>query len=318
MTVGRTLPPHEDTRLAEHEPNPRTALAAGVLCYLIWGFVPLAFQAMGKLGAGSWEILSHRTLWGAPTALAFVIAARQWPQVLGVFRNPRLLAGLTLSAALIAVNWIVFIWAVNSGRVLESSLGYYITPLFNMAAGVFLFRERLDRLGLFAMALAAVGVVVQAFALGHPPWVSLVLALSFGAYGVVRKKVTADAQTGLFIECLLLAVPSAAYVLWLAGQGHSHFGAAPALTLWLIAAGPITAVPLVLFSWAARRIPLSVMGFLQFIGPTIAFAIGVSQGEAFSALRGVSFAFIWGGAAVFTYGAWRRARALSAALQSAA
>lgn len=288
----------------------RTALGAGILCYFIWGFVPLAFQAIGHLGVGPWETLAHRTIWGAPTALIFVLLARQWTQVAGVFRQPKVLAWLALSAGLIAVNWMVFIWAVNSGRVLESSLGYYITPLINMAAGTLLFRERMDRIGVAAIILAVVGVVIQAAALGHLPLVSLALALSFGGYGVVRKQVAADAQTGLFIECLLLAVPSFFFVLWLEGQGDGHFLASPATIGWLIASGPITAVPLVLFAWAARRIPLSFMGFLQFIGPTIAFAIGVSQGEAFTPLRAISFVFIWTGAAVFTYGAWRRSRAL--------
>ena len=296
--------------MTQPTPIDRTALGAGILCYFIWGFVPLAFQAIGHLGVGPWETLAHRTIWGAPTALIFVLLASQWTQVVAVFRRPKVLAWLALSAGLIAVNWMVFIWAVNSGRVLESSLGYYITPLINMAAGTLLFRERMDRIGVTAIVLAVVGVVIQAVALGHLPLVSLALALSFGGYGVVRKQVAADAQTGLFIECLLLAVPSFFFVLWLEGQGDGHFLASPATIAWLMASGPITAVPLVLFAWAARRIPLSFMGFLQFIGPTIAFAIGVSQGEAFTPLRAISFVFIWTGAAVFTYGAWRRSRAL--------
>jgi chloramphenicol-sensitive protein RarD len=283
-------------------------LGAGLACYLIWGFVPLAFQAIGRLGVGPWEILAHRTLWGAPTALIFVLMAGQWKQVVGVFSNSRLLAGLLVSSALIAANWSVFIWAVNSGRVLESSLGYYITPLINMAAGVLLFRERMDRVGMAAIALAVLGVAIQALALGQLPWVSLVLGFSFGAYGIVRKQMTADAQTGLFVECLLLAIPSLFYAIWLAGQGQGHFGATTPATLWLIAAGPITAAPLVLFSWAARRIPLSAMGFLQFIAPTISFAIGLAEGEAFTPLRALSFVFIWGGAMTFALGAWRRAR----------
>lgn len=294
--------------------NDNTPLAAGLLCYLIWGFVPLAFQAIGHLGVGSWEILAHRTLWGAPTALVFVLLARQGRQVLEVFRNPRLLAGLALSTALIATNWIVFIWAVNSGHVLESSLGYYITPLINMAAGVAMFRERMDRIGVAAIALAMVGVIAQALALGQLPWISLVLAISFGAYGIVRKQVAADAQTGLFIECLLLAIPSLAFAVWLASKGQGHFGAGLPVTLWLIASGPITAVPLVLFSWAARRIPLSAMGFLQFIAPTISFVIGLAEGEAFTPLRGVSFAFIWAGAALYAFGAWRRSRRVALAV----
>ena len=155
--------------MAQDEPVNSAALGAGLACYLIWGFVPLAFQAIGRLGVGPWEILAHRTLWGAPTALAFVLMARQGRQVLRVFSNPKLLGGLLLSSGLIAANWIVFIWAVNSGRVLESSLGYYITPLINMAAGVLLFRERFDRVGVAAIALAVLGVVIQAVAVGVAP-----------------------------------------------------------------------------------------------------------------------------------------------------
>ena len=287
----------------------RTAVLAGVGCYLIWGFVPLAFQAMGHLGIKPPEILAHRTLWGAPTALLFVLLAGQGRQVLSALRSPSVLGPLLLSSLLIGTNWIVFMGAVSSGRVLETSLGYYITPLLNMAAGAVIFRERFDRAGVAAIALAAVGVALQAMALGRLPWVSLALALSFGAYGILRKRVAADAQTGLFIECLLMAIPSLGFVIWQAGHGQSHFGTTPPATLWLIAAGPITAIPLVLFSWVARRISMSSLGFLQFIGPTIGFGIGLAEGEALTPLRILSFAFIWGGAVVYAYGAWRRARA---------
>ena len=290
----------------------RLALGAGVACYLIWGVVPLVFQAIGRLGVGSWEILAHRSLWGAPTALLFVLMARQGGQALGVFAKPRVLGWLSVSAALIGANWSLYIWAVNSGHVLECSLGYYITPLINMAAGALIFRERIDRFGLFAIALAGVGVTLQAVALGHLPVISLALALTFGAYAIVRKRVDADAQTGLFIECLLLAVPSVAFLVWLQAEGQSHFVGGSTATLWLLACGPITALPLMLFSWSARRIPLSLMGFLQFMGPTIAFAIGVSQGEAFTPLRAVSFVFIWGGAVVYAWGVWHRSRPAAA------
>jgi chloramphenicol-sensitive protein RarD len=194
--------------------------------------------------------------------------------------------------------------------VLETSLGYYIIPLLAMAAGALIFQERIDRLGAGAIALAGVGVALQAVALGRLPIVSLVLALSFGGYGIVRKRVAASAQTGLLIECLMLAGPGVAYVAWLQATGAGHLATSTSATLWLLACGPVTAVPLVLFSWAARRIPLSAMGFLQFIGPTIGFVIGVGEGESFTPLRAVSFVFIWGGAAVFAFGAWRRTRAL--------
>lgn len=291
----------------------RLALTAGIGCYLIWGFVPLVFQAIGHMGVSPWEIVAQRTLWAVPSALIFVLAARQGRQVLQVFRNPRVLAWLTLSALLIGSNWLLYIWAVNSGRVLETSLGYYVNPLLAMAAGALIFREHIDRIGLTAIALAGVGVAIQAMALGHFPFVSLILAVSFCGYGIVRKRVAADAQTGLLVECLILSLPGLAYVLWLERSGAGHFGADLPTTLWLLACGPITATPLMLFAWAARRIPLSFMGFLQFMGPTIGFFIGIAQGEAFTPVRAVSFAFIWCGAAVFAFGAWRRSRAVQQA-----
>lgn len=288
----------------------RLALTAGIGCYVLWGIVPLVFQAMGRLGISSWEILAHRTVWAVPVALAFVVAARQGDEVRRALKTPRTVAWLALSAALIALNWSIYIWAVNSGRVLETSLGYYINPLLAMAAGALIFHERINRLGMVAIALAAAGVAVQAIAIGRLPLVSLTLAFSFAGYGIVRKRVEASAQTGLLIECLLLMAPGLAYVIWLQHSGAGHFGVGLSATAWLLACGPVTAVPLVLFSWAARRVPLSLMGFLQFIGPTIAFAIGVMQGEPFTPLRAASFVFIWGGAAVFAYGAWRRSRAV--------
>lgn len=292
------------------------ALAVGAGCYFIWGLVPLAFQIMGRIGIGAWEILAHRTLWAAPTAFLFVVLARQVPQLAKVLRSPRTMAWLTLSAAVIAINWLVFIWAVNNGRVLETSLGYFINPLMAMAAGAVIFRERLDAIGKGAIALAGVGVVIQAFALGHVPIVSLTLATSFCAYGIIRKRVAAEAQTGLFIECVILALPGVFLIGWLQNSGQGHFTASPAATAWLLVCGPLTALPLMMFSWAARRIPFSAMGFLQFIAPSMTFVMGVLQGEAFTPLRGVSFAFIWIGAGVFAFGAWRRGRALAA--QSAA
>lgn len=286
----------------------RLALTAGIVCYLIWGIVPLVFQAMGRLGISPWEILANRTVWAVPMALAFVVAARQGSEVKAALRNPRTLAWLALSALLIAANWSIYIWSVNSGRVLETALGYYINPLIGMAAGALLFQEKIDRLGLLAIALAALGVVVQAVAIGGLPIVSLALAVSFGGYGIVRKRVAASAQTGLLIECLLLAGFGLAYVVWLQARGVGHLGASLPATAWLLSCGPFTAVPLVLFAWAARRIPLSSLGFLQFIGPTTGFIIGVAQGEAFTPLRAVSFVFIWSGAAVFAYAAWKRSR----------
>lgn len=289
--------------------EPRLALSAGVLCYLIWGLVPLAFQAISRLGVGPWETLAHRTLWGALTALALVLLARQGRQVMRVLANPRLLAWLTLSAGLIAVNWAIYVDAVTSGRVLEGSFGYYITPLINMASGALLFRERLDRIGLVAIGLAGVGVLFQGLALGHLPWVALAIALSFGGYGIVRKQVAVDAQAGLLIECLLLSVPGLIYLVWLGDR--AHFLGSIEASVWLVAAGPLTAIPLALFAWTARRVSMMTLGFLQFLGPTIGFGIGIAEHEAFTSLHAISFVFIWIGALVFVWGA--RRRSLSAA-----
>jgi len=292
----------------------RLALGAGIGCYLIWGIVPLAFQAMGRMGISSWEILAARSVWATPVALLIVLLAKQGDEARAILKNPRTLAWLGLASLLIASNWSIYIWAVTSGRVLETSLGYYIIPLIAMAAGAVLFQERIDRIGAASMAIAAVGVALQAVAIGGLPFVSLALAVSFGAYGIVKKRVAASAQAGFLIECALIAGPGLAYWLWLHAHGQGHFLASPGAAAWLMFCGPMTAVPLVLFGWAARRIPLSALGFLQFISPSIGFVIGLVQGEPFTPLRAVSFAFIWAGASIFAWGAWRRARSVRVAL----
>jgi len=295
----------------------RLALGAGIGAYVTWGIIPLAFQGLAHLGATPLEMLAQRTLWAAPTAALLVLIARQRRHAMEVIASPRTLAWLVLSALLIGGNWMVFIVAVSTGHVLDTSLGYYINPLFNMAAGAVIFRERIDRIGMTAIALAAVGVVLQAVALGHVPVIAIFLALTFCGYGIVRKRVSAEAQTGLMVESAILGLVGLGYVIWLAVHGASRFGADPALTVALMASGPLTAFPLVLFAYAARRLPFSSMGFLQFIAPTMTFVMGVMQGELLTPLRILSFVFIWGGVAVFVFGAWRRSRRL-APTQSAA
>lgn len=287
----------------------RTALIAAVGCYLLWGFLPLYFHLLAVLGVGSWEMIAHRTLWAAPWAFLAVLLARQSGQVMAVLRQPKTMLVLACSTAAIFTNWSIYVFAVNAGQVIETSLGYYINPLMNMAAGAILFRERISREGAVAIGLAAVGVAIQTAALGHLPVVSLGVALSFCAYAILRKQVKADAQTGLFVECAYLAVPGLVYVLHLQATGAGHFGAGVSVTTLLLLAGPATVVPLALFAWSARRMPLSAMGFLQFIAPTIQFGLGVALGEAFTPMRALSFLFIWLGVAVFAYGAWKRTRA---------
>jgi chloramphenicol-sensitive protein RarD len=283
---------------------------AAVGCYAAWGVLPLLFMALAAQGFTALEIVAHRAVWSLGWAALLGLLASQSRQVWAVLRNPRTMAWLALSTLLIAGNWGVYVWATTHQATLEASLGYYINPLLNMSAGAVLFRERMGRWGKVAIALAAVGVLIQSVALGRPPWISLILAFSFCTYGVIRKRVPVDAQAGLFIECLLLMGPGLAYVGWLeaAGQGHA-FGSLPAFA-WAMATGPATVVPLALFAWSARRLPLSTLGFIQFLAPTLQFAVGVAAGEAFTPLRAASFLFIWLGAAVFAWAAWSRARDL--------
>lgn len=293
-------------------PDTRPAYVAGVVCYGLWGFLPLYFHLLAKLGVGSLEMIAHRTLWSVLWAGGLVLLARQGGQVAAVLRQPRTLLLLLLSTLAIFSNWTIYVVAVNAGKVIEASLGYYINPLMNMAAGALLFRERMSLEGKVAIGLAAVGVAIQTAALGHLPLVSLGLALTFCVYAILRKQVKADAQTGLFIECAYLALPGLLYVWRLQASGAGHFGAGAPVTLLLMLAGPATVVPLALFAWSARRLPLSAVGFLQFIAPTIQFLLGVALGEAFTPMRALSFLFIWLGVAVFAYGAWKRTRVTAA------
>ncbi len=295
------------------QPGGREAIWAGVFCYLIWGAIPVLFIVLAKAGASPWEILGQRALWSAPWAGLLVLLSGQGGQVVSAFRNPRTLALLAASAASIAAGWAVYVWAVVNGRNLEASLGYYITPLLNMAAGAVLFRERVDRLGAAAIALTVIGVALQAVALGHLPLISLFLAMTFWLYGLIRRQVVTDAQPGLFVECLLIAVPGIAYTLWLSHAGGGVFGHGVRASALLMATGPATVAPLALFAWTARRLPFSTVGFLQFIGPTMGFAIGLVTGEALPPLRLASFLVIWTGVAVFVAGGVRASMRLQKA-----
>lgn len=296
----------------------RAALASAFGCYLLWGLMPLLFMGQHAAGFDALEILAHRALWAVAVAGLLVWMAGQGGQVAAVFRSPKTLGWLALSTVLIGLNWGLYVWATTHQATLEASLGYYINPLLNMVVGLWLFREKIDRFGWVAIGLAAVGVVFQAVALGRPPWISLILAVSFATYGVIRKRVPVDAQAGLLIECLLLAPFGLAWVLWLAHTGAGVGFDSPVHVVWALLNGPATVLPLALFAWSARRLPLSTIGFIQFLAPTLQFAVGVWAGEALTPLRIASFAFIWGGAAVFAAGALLRHRAERRALEASA
>jgi chloramphenicol-sensitive protein RarD len=292
----------------------RRALGAGLVCYLLWGLLPILFIWADRAGAGAFEIVAWRTIWSLPCAAGLSVLAGRRGVFGGVGRAT--LGLLMLTSVLIAVNWSTYVWAVEAGRTLSASLGYYILPLLNMAIGAVIFREKISRLGYVAIALAAVGVVLQGLALGEFPWVSVVLALSFGGYGVMRKIARVEALPGLLVECLILFLPAVAYAVWLSAHRQGVFGARWDASLLLALGGPATVAPLALFTFAARRLPLSTVAFLQFITPTLQFMVGVEAGEALTPLRLLSFGFIWAGVAVFAARPWieRRSRPAGAVL----
>ena len=293
-----------------HQPAPmetRNALIAGLVCYVLWGVFPLLFMAMARAGFSAPEILAQRGLWAVAFAAVLVLVTGRLEQVRRVLTTPATLGWLALSTVMILINWGAYVWATTNHHTLEASLGYYINPLLNMVAGLVVFRERIDRWGWIAIGAAAVGVVLQAFALGRAPWLSLVIAFSFASYGIIRKRVDADAQTGLFVECLLMIPVGIGLLLWLNQTAGVVGFSSPAHWGWAISSGLATVLPLVLFAWSARRLPLSTIGFLQFLAPTLQFCIGVASGEPLTLLRILSFGFIWTGAAVFAGAAlWRK------------
>ncbi|WP_263224502.1 EamA family transporter RarD [Pseudomonas alabamensis] len=283
-----------------HAANPRRGYLLGLAAYIIWGLFPLYFKAIQSVPAA--EIIVHRVLWSAVIGALLLMVWKHpgWWQALR--DHPRRLAILALSGTLIAGNWLTYVWAVNNGRMLEASLGYYINPLVNVLLGMLLLGERLRRLQWVAVLLAALGVAQQVWQVGSLPWVSLTLALTFGFYGLIRKKAPVAALPGLVVETWML-VPLA--VGWLL-LNPTASTAQPAFytsseALWLIAAGPVTLVPLVCFNAAARHLPYTTLGFLQYLAPTLVLLQAVLLfDEHLSSSTLVAFIFIWAGLAVYT------------------
>ena len=275
----------------------RRAAASAVGGYLIWGLSPLFYKLLDFTSAG--EILLHRAVWSMPVLLALVLAARRWNAALTVLADRRSIAILILTSALIGTNWWLFVYAVNTDRVLEISLGYFINPLMNVAVGVLILGERFGRLRAMAIGLAALGVMNQIITVGSLPVIALVLAATFCAYGYLRKIITIDGRIGLFWETAIIAAPCLIMIGVIeTGPGGSFTQSWTSMAL-LLATGPMTVAPLLLFILGARGLPLAVIGTLQFIAPTLQFAIGVATGEPFSWAHGLTFTLIWGGLAVF-------------------
>ena len=277
-----------------------TGVALATASYLMWGGFPIYFKAVAEVPAI--EVLAHRIVWSVLFVAAVLAVGGEWRRLLGVLGDRRALCLLALSTTLICLNWGVFIWAVSVGRVMESSLGYFINPLVSVALGVAILGERLGRVQWIAIALAAAGVGYLALATGSLPWVSLTLAVTFGAYGLVRKVVPVGSVMGLFIETAIATPVALTYLVTMGVAGEGVFGRGPwSFDALLAAAGVITAVPLLLFVAGARRIRLSTLGLLQYIVPTAHFLLAVGVfGEPFTQDRAVAFGFIWVALALYT------------------
>ena len=284
----------------------KAGLISGFSAYFMWGLFPIYFVATRSVPA--LEILAHRIVWSLPFGLLILLFRRQIRETLAVFAKPKTLALLALASVSLAANWGVYIYAIQIDQIFQGSLGYYINPLIYVLVAVLFFGERLSRLQGAAIALAAAGVAVLTVYGGQFPAISLFLAGSFTAYGVLRKVIDVGAMPGLMVEVLVLLGPALAYMAWLWTNGDMVFGRELRLDALLVMAGPITVLPLLAFAFAARRIRLSTLGILQFLGPTMQFACGLYYGEPFTRAHAVCFTLIWIGVAIFALDAYRASR----------
>jgi chloramphenicol-sensitive protein RarD len=295
---------------APQQTDSRAGLLSGLSAYLMWGMFPIYFVATKAVPAG--EILAHRIVWSLPVGLLILLFRRQIGDMLRALRTPRTLGLLTLASISLAANWGVYIYAIQIEQIFQGSLGYYINPLIYVLVAVLFFGETLSRLQGLAILFAFLGVLVLTLYGGQFPVIALFLAVSFTIYGVLRKLIDVGAMPGLFIEVLVLVVPAVFYLVWLNQGGGLVFGTDRTLDWLLLAAGPITVLPLLAFAFAARRIRLSTLGMLQYIGPTLQFMCGLYYGEPFTTAHAICFGLIWVGVALFAIDGWRISRPSSA------
>jgi len=277
----------------------RQGVLLALAAYFIWGIAPAYFKLIWFVPAD--EILTHRIIWSFFFMVALISVSRQWPRVKQLFHTPKKILMLALSAVLIGGNWLLFIWAVNNHHLLEASLGYFINPLVNIVLGMIFLGERFRRMQWVAVILAGTGVLVQLWTFGSLPIIALALAFSFAFYGLIRKKIAVDAQTGMLVETLWLLPVAAIWLFGIADTATSHMGQnSLSLNLMLVAAGVVTTIPLLCFTGAATRLRLSTLGFFQYIGPTLMFLLAITfYDEHPGADKMVTFAFIWLALGVF-------------------
>lgn len=275
-------------------------LVYALLAYLAWGFLPLYWKMLGELPA--WEILAHRVFWSGVFLAVLLLFGKRWREFRAAVSGRKTAGYLLLCSAFISTNWLIFIWAVNNGHVVESSLGYYITPLLNVLMGVVFMKERLHAGHWTAIGLAFTGVAVITVEYGRLPWVSLALALSFAIYGLLKKRTPMDAISGLAWETFFVMPLAACYIGFLGVSGQSGLQRLDAVGIvFLLLAGAVTVMPLYWFALAAKELPLTTMGFLQYVGPSISLVLGVTAfHEKFDTVKAVSFGLIWAGLAVYS------------------
>ena len=285
----------------------RLGVLSGAIAYVIWGLFPIYFVAVKQVP--TLEIVSHRVLWSIPFGLIILLFRKQIKQTLAIFRHPKTVLLLVLAAFSMGINWGIYIWAIQQEQIFQGSLGYYINPLTYVLAGVVFFKESISRLQFFAIALACIGVAILTFQGGVFPWISLALVFTFTVYGVLRKQIAVGAMPGLFIETLALLLPALILIAYLSNQNILAWGNSGwELNALLVLAGPLTVLPLLAFAFSARRISLSALGLLQYIGPTLQFALAICYGEALTLAHAWCFGFIWIGVGVFTYDVIRKSR----------
>ncbi len=283
-----------------------TSLAAGFVTFLAWGLIPIFFKELAE--APPVEIVAHRVVWATLLIAIFVWATGQGERIMSLLMRPRLTLGLFGTSGLLTLNWLVFIWAVNNDRVLETSLGYFINPLVSIALGVAFLGERLRTVQWVAVALAVVGVGVMAVGHGALPWIPLTLAVSFGLYGLIRKVMPVDPVGGLLIETLIMTPVSLGYLVWLGSTGAGAFlTVSRTLDIMLMLTGVATAIPLTLFVIAARGLRLATLGFMQYLAPSTTFLLGVFlYREPLTPALLTTFAFVWAGLALYSFDMIRR------------
>lgn len=295
--------PQESVLAGRRSDATRLGITVAVTAYVTWGLVPIYFKQLADVPAV--EIIAHRIVWSLLFMVALLGLGRGFADALALARQPALLLRVAIASALVMINWLTFVYGVNADRILETSLGYFILPLVSVALGVIVLKERLRPLQWLAVALAAAGVALEAWRIAGLPWISLVLAASFGGYSLLRKQLPLDAASGLFLETACMTPLALAYLLYLFffGQaGDFHFGTVVSRDLLLIASGIVTAGPLLLFAIGARRLPLNVLGFLQYLAPTLTFLLAVFvYDEPMNSTRLWAFCLIWTGLAAFTF-----------------